>query len=128
MHPCGLSAWKIIITNQCPLLSCNLASVLSGQQSYLCSSNGHTAQQKNYKNIHFILSIVFTYLSIFLIEVEWKGFVYQAFANYTKLPIIQMVMFQILGFYGYDDKEEQAANLLFLARIQSPLIKSLSSL
>lgn len=39
-----------------------------------------------------------------------------------------MVMFQVLGFYGYDDKEEQAANLLFLARIQSLLIKSLSSL
>ncbi len=55
-------------------------------------------------------------------------FVHQAFANYTKLPIIQMVMFQVLGFYGYDDRKEQAANLLFLAEIQSLLIKSLSSL
>ena len=26
-----------------------------------------------------------------------------------------MVVFPVLGFYGYDDKKEQAANLLFLA-------------
>lgn len=37
-------------------------------------------------------------------------------------------MLQVLGFYGYDDKKGEAANLLFLAGIQSPLIKSLSSL
>lgn len=39
-----------------------------------------------------------------------------------------MVMFPVFGFYGYDDKKEQAANLLFLAGIQSPLIKSLCGL
>lgn len=37
-----------------------------------------------------------------------------------------MVVFPVLAFYDYDDKTEQAANLLFLAGIQSPLIKSLS--
>lgn len=45
-------------------------------------------------------------------------------ANNMKLPIIQIA---ILGFYGYE-KEEKEANLLSLAGIQSPLIKSLSGL
>lgn len=56
-----------------------------------------------------------------------KQCVCQAFANYTELPIIQMVMFPVLGFYGCD-KKEQAANLPSLAGIQSPLIKSLRGL
>lgn len=112
---CGISEWKIIITNQSSLFACNLAK-------------GMDWPAQNDKNIHFIQSTVFTDLSILLIEVEWKLFVHKAFANYTKLPIIQMVMFQVLGFYGYDDRGEQAANLLFLAGIQSPLIKSLPSL
>lgn len=76
----------------------------------------------NDKNI-FVQRVVFTNF-----KDGWKQFVHQAFANKTELPIIQMVMFPVLGFYGYDDKKEQAANLLFLAGIQSPLIKSLCGL
>lgn len=33
------------------------------------------------------------------------------FASFTKLPIIQMILFKILIFCGYDDKKERAANL-----------------
>lgn len=47
------------------------------------------------------------------------------FASRPKLPIIQTIPFKILRFYGYDDKKERAANLHFLARRQSPLIRSL---
>lgn len=63
--------------------------------------------------IHLFVKLVGSNLSI------------MPFPNCTKLPIIPTVF---LGFYGYTYNKEQAANLLFLAQIQSPLIKSLSSL
>lgn len=37
-------------------------------------------------------------------------------------------MLHVLTFFGYDDTKEEAANLLILAGLHSPLIESLSSL
>lgn len=108
---------------------------LYGQQTHFCYRNESLSTRwgKNNEKTIYFKSISNSQLfpqiyPSFWWKLKWSNHSIKRFAHSTKLPIIQMVIFQLLGFYGYDGKQEQAVNLLFLARMQSLLIKSLSGL